>query len=87
MKTILFAGLISSVVLACLWLKWSAGGTAACSKKKIITPVAAKKIKTYKETIAFLRLRRGTYRLGPKEQVEIAVLQLNLSLDRDMPKK
>jgi predicted cobalt transporter CbtA len=92
MKTKFFAGLISSVVLACLWLEWSAVAvvTAACNanseKKQIVTPVAAKKADAAK--IAVLRFASRAHRPDTsQERVEIAVLQLNLSLDKDMPKK
>ena len=79
MKTRIFAGLISSVLLACLWMERSAIATAAGCVEVPAAPVAAQ------QTDALLRIMSSTNSSALED--EVPVLLLNLSLDKELPEK
>jgi hypothetical protein len=79
MKTRIFAGLISSVLLACLWMERSAIATAAGCVEVPAAPVAAQ------QADAVLGIMSSMDSSAPEG--EVPVLLLNLSLDKELPKK
>lgn len=79
MKTKIFAGLISSVLLACLWLERSAIATAAGCAEAPAAPPAAQ------QADAVLRIMSSTNSSALED--EVPVLLLNLSLDKELPGK
>ena len=83
MKTKFFAGLISSFLLTCLWMKQSAVATASGSQTKDTAPIAAKKADTTE--ISILHVVNAANSFAPEN--EVPVLLLNLSLDKELPGK
>lgn len=84
MKTKIFAGLISSFLLTCMWVEQSAVATAAGSWLEGAVPVAAAKKADMAET-SFLHVLNAANSSEPKD--EMPILLLNLSLDKELPKK
>ena len=79
MKTKIFAGLISSVLLTCLWMERSAIATAAGCAGAPAAPAAEQ------QADAVLRIMSSTNSSALED--EMPVLLLNLSLDKELPEK